>query len=270
MGPAVGEAKIRGKLSARLLSKHSWCCFCGGSEPSATVDHQPAKIIFTNKRRPAGLEFPACERCNALTRVDETILAFISRMAGSPREHAVLDRHLRRTAGRIENAFPGLVQRMYRGHVWHERRGLLAPHGVLSPNHQEIHRALCRVSAKLALAEYFQSTGSAAPLGTHIKTLWVHHSDLRTRETVDFILSHVPEARSLSAGQWNADQDFFMRVGKLDGHQFTAAFFHESVMLAAQLFAGEVEPAGQNWMKVFALRSDAGLVEVSPAIGPAP
>ena len=61
-----------------------------------------------------------------------------------------------------------------------------------------------------------------------------------------------------------------MRVGKLDGHQFTAAFFHEFVMLAAQLFAGEVEPAGQNWMKVFALRSDAGLVEVSPAIGPAP
>lgn len=48
----------------------------------------------------------------------------------------------------------------------------------------------------------------------------------------------MPKARSLSAGQWNADRDFFMRVGELDGHQFPAAFFHEFAMLAAQLFAG--------------------------------
>ena len=100
-----------------------------GSQPAETADHQPAKIISTNKHRPAGFEFPACHRCNELTRVDETILAFVSRMAGSPRDHGVLDRHLRLTAERIEKAFPGLVRRMYRGHVWHQRRGLLAPHG---------------------------------------------------------------------------------------------------------------------------------------------
>jgi hypothetical protein len=262
----VGEGKIRGKLSARLLSKHPWCCFCGGSERAETADHQPAKIIFTNKRRPAGLEFPACHRCNELTRVDETILAFVSRVAGSRREHAVLDRHLRPVAWRIERAVPGLLRRMYAGSVLHERRGLLAPHGVLNPNQPEVHSALCRIAAKLALAEYYQSTGLAAPVGARIRTLWAHNASAVAREPVDQILKSFPTVRSLSAGNWNADHDFFMRVGDLDGHQLTAAFFHESVMLAAQMFIDGPQSIDHNWMRVMAPSAEAGIVAVGRAL----
>lgn len=183
-------------------------------------------------------------------------------MAGSAREHAVRDRHLLDVARSIETVIPGLIQRMDRGSVWRDRKGFISPHGVLDPNQPEIHGALCRLSAKLALAEYYQSTRSPAPLGTHIKTLWTHYFDHRAREPVDWILKSFPAVRRLAAGRWNADRDFFMRVGELDGHQFTAAFFHESLVLAAQLFPGEAEPPGQKWMKVMGPRAEAGILEL--------
>ena len=78
--------------------------------PSETVDHQPAKIIFPNKHRPEGLEFPACRRCNAQTKLDEAILAFVCRMAGSSRENAIRDdNRLRDVIGSLTGGFPGLL-----------------------------------------------------------------------------------------------------------------------------------------------------------------
>jgi hypothetical protein len=192
-----------------------------------TIDHQPAKIIFTNKHRPAGLEFPACSPCNQQTSLDETILAFVSRMSGSRREYAVLDRYLRLAASGIEQAFPGLLRQMYNGQVLHQRRGILVPHGVLNPNQPEIRDALCRVAAKLALAEYYQRNRSVAPIGTVIGTLGMHSAGTggQAFEIGATILKVFPHARSLTLGRWSADRDFFMRVRDIDGHQFIAAFF---------------------------------------------
>ena len=48
----MGEAKRRKKLSARILEKHPFCCYCGGNERATTIDHVPAKIVFPYKRAP--------------------------------------------------------------------------------------------------------------------------------------------------------------------------------------------------------------------------
>ena len=60
-----------------------------GIEPHVIIDavrSQPKRLTISPRKSflpistgPRVLEFPACHRCNELTRVDETILAFVSR-----------------------------------------------------------------------------------------------------------------------------------------------------------------------------------------------
>ena len=50
--------------TARLLAQNSLCCFCGGTEAAVNMDHQPARVMFPDRHRPKGLEFPACSVCN--------------------------------------------------------------------------------------------------------------------------------------------------------------------------------------------------------------
>jgi hypothetical protein len=49
-----------------------------------------------------------------------------------------------------------------------------------------------------------------------------------------------------------------MRVGELEEHQFTEAFFHEAAMLAALLVEGEAEPLAGRWMKVISPSAEGG------------
>jgi hypothetical protein len=55
------------------------CVYCG-VRPSATVDHMPPLVVFDGRRRPAELEFPACEECNRATSAVDTIIGWLSRI----------------------------------------------------------------------------------------------------------------------------------------------------------------------------------------------
>lgn len=48
----------------KLLRQHPYCCFCGGTTKSVSIDHMPPRKLFLDGIRPKGLEFPACRRCN--------------------------------------------------------------------------------------------------------------------------------------------------------------------------------------------------------------
>jgi hypothetical protein len=67
-------AKRKLTTTQKLVKTHPWCCFCGGSEAAVSLDHQPARIIFPDKHRPKGLEFPACAVCNNQTSPDEALV----------------------------------------------------------------------------------------------------------------------------------------------------------------------------------------------------
>jgi hypothetical protein len=65
---------------AEFFKIHPYCCFCGGREKATEEDHVPARAIFDERKWPEGYAFPACEFCNRLTRQDEKVVAFLSRM----------------------------------------------------------------------------------------------------------------------------------------------------------------------------------------------
>lgn len=70
----MGERRRR---KQQFLKAHPFCCFCGGSTPATTEDHQPGRIFFQNRQWPEGFVFPACEACNAVSRLSERVLGVL-------------------------------------------------------------------------------------------------------------------------------------------------------------------------------------------------
>lgn len=224
--------------TADFITDHPLCCFCGGTVPSETIDHQPAKIIFPDKNRPKGLEFPACKRCNGQTSVDECILAFVARLTGSLRGVG-RDTGLEKSLETIKSAHPNLLPSM------HSKRieiggGKTLP--AIDVNQLEINQALCRISAKLALATYYGETGRIAGTHTRINTMWTHNQRQEGAQDVRDLLGRFPSTRQLKQGSWDTGDSFYIRFMIDENEQRTAlqlaAVFHESVALMAQFVEG--------------------------------
>jgi hypothetical protein len=64
----------------RFLLDHPYCCFCGGAEPSTTIDHVPPKACFPDGFCPEEFEFPGCENCNDESRRDDQLFGFYSQL----------------------------------------------------------------------------------------------------------------------------------------------------------------------------------------------
>jgi hypothetical protein len=230
-----------------FLKAHPICCFCGGTMPASTIDHQPAKIVFPDKLRPKGLEFPACSDCNRQTSADEALLAFVCRFVGSRRSNAARDfNRLKDIVSYVEGAFPGLLQRM-RGHrVWVKERGVLVRGGAIDVNQPEVNVGLCRIAAKLALAIYYETQSSPAAHNCLINTQWTHSQNAETFANVKNIIQAMPAQATLKQGKWNTEESFFLKYHYECGQLFSVAIFHEAVALIASLSEPHA-PHGEKW-----------------------
>jgi hypothetical protein len=64
--------------------------------------------MFRNKLRPAGLEAPACDACNSATRMDEQVVALMTRtFPDPPSEEASAE--IGKIVKAVENNRPGLL-----------------------------------------------------------------------------------------------------------------------------------------------------------------
>lgn len=78
----VGMTTAKKKLGRkkRFLLTHPYCCFCGGTEPSTTIDHVPPKACFPDGYWPEEFEFPACETCNQGSKRDDQLTGFYTQL----------------------------------------------------------------------------------------------------------------------------------------------------------------------------------------------
>jgi hypothetical protein len=74
------RATRRLSKTKRFLLDHPYCCFCGGAEPSTTIDHVPPKACFPEGYYPEEFEFPACDKCNDGSRRDDQLFGFYSQL----------------------------------------------------------------------------------------------------------------------------------------------------------------------------------------------
>jgi hypothetical protein len=230
------------------------CCFCGGSTAAQTSDHQPAKIIFPNKSRPAGLEFPACTPCNKQTSVDECVVGCIARIAGSTRNpRAKIDSGYRKCIKSIQAELPLFLPSLKSRKTKVLRNGLWISQPVFDFNNAQIHSSACRVAAKLALATYYDRTGTIASPSFRINTLCVHNQN-PAASAVDELLAKFPSGKHLQQGKWDTSDTFFIRFILEGTTLHMGAVLHESVLLMAQLGdtaeAKEWHPWRHTWAPV--------------------
>jgi hypothetical protein len=241
--------------TADFIALHPRCCFCSGVTDCETIDHQPAKIIFPDKWRPQGLEFPACLRCNQLTSIDECLLAFVARMTGSLRRPIEPDTGYFRALTTLSAAKPDLMRSMKA----ETPDGL----GALNVNHPEISESFGRIAAKLAMGIYYLKRRKIAATNTLINTFWTHNQREQTKYLVPHILSKFPQSQHLRQGRKHTDETFFIHYVIDDTIVQVAAVFYESVALMAHFDDLADYCEGHDWQITFTPHAKHGLMKVS-------
>ena len=172
----MGEARQRKR---RFLAAHPCCCFCGGLEPATSVDHIPARTCFVGRAGPEGFEFPACDKCQRASRLDELAFGMFVRFNDPSTDNYEREGIIKAFEG-VRNNLPHLLPFPVSDC---DKRAALKAKGLTKPSNMlvkdismvgipaaigpYIHR-YCR---KLAAALYYREKGK--PVGPDF-ALWTH------------------------------------------------------------------------------------------------
>lgn len=88
----------------QFLEDHPVCCFCGGLTPSTSLDHVPPQACFPKGFVPEGIEFPACKRCNDVTRPLDQALGYYTMLIDYDLNNLHVDRAKGLHNGMLNNA----------------------------------------------------------------------------------------------------------------------------------------------------------------------
>ena len=243
-------------------ARHPLCCFCGGTTATAEVDHQPARIIFPNKHRPKGMEYPSCSICNRQTSGSEALLALLSRVTGGFRPRAQKDfNRFNDILVAIRLKFPGLLNRIHQG-VWVKQKGIYQRSIALDVGVPEIKLEMNRIAAKLCLAQYYSRFGRPAVAGCRINTQWTHVQNVATGESVQRLISAIPFQNILQQGNWRTDETFYIKSHYENGQLFTLAIFHELIAHIAILTEPGVQASTPVWQYIMSPTPGAGIIPV--------
>lgn len=230
----MGEAKQRQRLSQRVRTSQPLCVFCGGGNPSETLDHYPPRVIFAGKFRPLGLEFAACKLCNEGSRQADQIIALLSRLypdssSASEREEVEKLMH------RAERSNPGLLQEMRADqlsslHKYKHLMGRLPSWNFLRVDGAIVTHAMQLFGAKLGLALHYAETSRIVPVSGAVTAKWYSNLQAFDGNVPSEFLKHCGPGKTLRQGAFSVESQFRFasmasNEGDLSGH---FAVFRES------------------------------------------
>jgi len=160
----------------------------------------PSRSLFNDAAWPEGFEFPACARCQKISRYAETMVGFLSITYSDPNDPPTDAEKQRRFTGLRRNypeLFPKLflstekVTKFIAEHGWpvdpftnrpvspamSRVTGELRP-PMLSLNHPEVHEAVEIFGRKLACALHYYETGFIIPRTGAIHVRWYSNVQL--------------------------------------------------------------------------------------------
>ena len=210
----MGEAKRKNTRKAAFLKAHPYCCFCGGEEPATTVDHVPSKQMFRLKRRPAGLEFPACEQCNHSTGPHELVAALMSRLTENSTAKVGEKKEIKKLFTSVDKNRHGLLQEMIPS--WQQQYDFYTLNhpeipegwGALNASSPMLNQSLQIFGAKLSKALHYEHTNKIVPKSGVIYVLWYSNYDRMTGNVPDTLINQLPEPKTLAQGKWNVSDQF--------------------------------------------------------------
>ena len=225
----MGEAKRKSQRKQPFLKQNPYCCYCGGSTAATTVDHVPSIQMFSLRRRPQGLEVPACNSCNHATRSHEQVAALLGRIypdGATQSEREEMQRIMRA----VRNNNPGLLEEMMPS-PRQERRfaqsGSSLPidaAGVLNCSGPLLNRSIQAFGAKLGLALHYANTGLVIPAAGGVAVRWYSNYDDLTGGIPRDLFQILGRRETLKQGRWNASEQFSYAYAITENAEMAAYF----------------------------------------------
>lgn len=237
----VGEARSKNYTRNERL-RDKLCVFCGGDKPAVQLDHVPAKILFANKLRPKGLEFPACPDCNQGTKDYDQIIGLLSRLTlsgGDQYETKDLDKLVRA----FRTNYPNVINELdfHRlGSVTRKKTKRQYPEAsdtalITGPI---IGSVISKFGAKLGFALHYLSTGRIVPHDGAAAIWLITNEALVSGEFPVELVKLFPEYQSLNQGKLSVVNQFGYSSIVLNDIGATAhiAYFRLSFFLIIYVF----------------------------------
>jgi hypothetical protein len=214
------------------------CAFCAGTR-AGTVDHVPNIGLFPDRRRPKGLEVPACERCNRGSRWAEDIAALLAaiRMDGALLEH--FERkiaHVAKTQPRALLEMQSSPSQDLRAERWADAAG--EPAAALNVTGPIVGRAMRLFGAKLGMALHWHETGRPLPAHGRIVVQVFSNEQAFEGRIPQALFDFLPDRRTLEQGKLHVRDvfEYSSRETEEGGHTAHWATFGQSFMF--YLFLG--------------------------------
>ena len=209
----MGEAKTKSKRLLQFIKQHPYCCFCGGTSPTETIDHVPSKQIFRLKRRPQGLESPACRNCNEATAPHELVASLIARIYPDPKNE-LEEKELIKLYKAVQKNRYGLLQEMFPS--WKQQydyQTLVHPDkpkggGPLNAQGPLLNESMQIFGVKLCQALHYYHYGQIVPLEGGIAIRWFSNWEAMTGAMPDEFSKLFNQPFSLEQGKWNVKDQF--------------------------------------------------------------
>lgn len=242
----------RKKLTRELLKTHLTCCFCGGGAAATTADHVPAKILFWGKRRPGGLELPACVPCNAGTRALEQVAGIFARMRMedlSPGEGA----EVRRLSASTDLSFPGWKEELFPSieqvaqSVERLREAVNHVH-TINMSGPLVSDALSAVIAKLGFGLHYHHSGHIVPQGGVVEVMYQTNASMMDRPIPGELFNLLGPIEHLRQGAWTSELHFGYRGASANDGRGSIFQGHigKALGFSAIVFANEADDTSET------------------------
>jgi hypothetical protein len=235
----MGEAKAKRRTHARMLKEHPYCIYCAGANSATTVEHMPPIMMFDQRQRPKGLEFPTCRECNHGTRLTDLVASLLGRVypdsEGDPGKQ-----ELRKLLAAISRNVPGLLEEMMADEADQSRARQEIPNmpdgsAVLRANGPILTAHMRTFGAKLGLALHFEAHGSFVPREGGVQPMYFTNVNAARGELPMEIINALPPAQTLRQGKKDVSAQFTYSflLTEERRHSVFYAVFRQSFAVAA-------------------------------------
>lgn len=235
----MGEAKQTRRRHASILAAGARCIYCGGESPADTVEHMPPIIMFDQRQRPKGLEFPTCRECNHGTSQSDQVASLLARTY--PDSDSEENRtELKKLLSAASNNVPGLLEEMHVGRAGQKlarkdipnmppATAVLRANGPILKGHMEVF------GAKLGLALHHELHGSSVPVSGGVLPLYFTNVNAARGELPMEVVELLPAKRTLEQGKKHVREQFeYSYVTTTEGrHSVFYAVFRKSFAIMA-------------------------------------
>lgn len=171
----------------KFFTDNPVCCYCAGLRPATTQDHWPPRSFFVGRVWPEGYVFPACEKCNRISRIHENLFALVCRIRFDSASARVSEGHATREWESIAAGVARTLPDVYKSMLMpvSEKRARMRRLGInrlpgqttadvpiLSISHPEFGEAAKTVARKLFSSLYYMHAGRVLSANGRIALFW--------------------------------------------------------------------------------------------------